>query len=107
MPAGVRVVGLFVDPDNALIDTIVSRAGIDLIQLHGSESPERVAEVRTRFARPVMKAIKIGAEADLITANAYAAVADWLLFDAKPPASGAERSSRPRAGLCSSTRSRK
>ncbi|QQP90759.1 phosphoribosylanthranilate isomerase [Skermanella sp. TT6] len=86
VPTGVRTVGLFVDPTNEYLEHVVSQVPLDLIQLHGDETPERVAEIRAAFSMPVMKAIKVSSAADLDAAEAYAAVADRLLFDAKPPA---------------------
>ncbi|UMY19746.1 phosphoribosylanthranilate isomerase [Methylobacterium organophilum] len=80
-----RVV-LLVDPDDALLAAVVERVAPDVIQLHGHETPERVAAVRARFGRPVMKALGIATAADLAGLPAYAAVADRLLLDAKPPA---------------------
>ncbi|HEX7967068.1 MAG TPA: phosphoribosylanthranilate isomerase [Stellaceae bacterium] len=84
-PAGVTRVGLFVDADDATLAAALARAPLDLLQLHGSESPERVGAVKRRFGKPVMKAIPVAAEADLAAAQRYFGIADWLLFDAKPP----------------------
>ncbi len=85
MPRGITRVGLFVDADDATIAAVLAIAPLDLLQLHGSESPERVAAVKRRFARPVMKALPIAEPADVIAADAYLGVADRLLFDARPP----------------------
>lgn len=79
------VVALTVDPDDAEVDAIMQSLAPDLLQLHGHESPARVAEIRERAGIPVMKAIGIADEADLATIAAYAAVSDRLLLDAKPP----------------------
>lgn len=76
---------LVVDPDDAALDAAVEALDPDLVQLHGHETPERVAAVRARTGRPVMKAVGIADAADLTTLPAYAAVADRLLLDAKPP----------------------
>lgn len=84
-PGPVVKVGLLVDADDAEIREVVEVAPLDMLQLHGAESPERLAEIRARFGLPVMKAIRIAAEADVAGAKAYCAVADRLLFDAKPP----------------------
>ncbi|MEQ8964586.1 MAG: phosphoribosylanthranilate isomerase [Azospirillaceae bacterium] len=84
-PTGVRVVGLFVEPDDQFLDDVVSQVPLDVIQLHGDEMPGRVAEVRAAFAIPVMKAIRVAEAADLDGVDAYQDVADRLLFDAKPP----------------------
>jgi phosphoribosylanthranilate isomerase len=85
VPAGVTRVGLFVDADDATIESVLAVAPLDLLQLHGGESPARVAAVKARFARPVMKALPIGDPADVAAADPYLAVADRLLFDARPP----------------------
>ena len=78
-------VALLVDPDDAALEAVVEALDPDLLQLHGAETPERVAAIRARFGRPVMKAVGIGEAADLERLSAYAAVADRLLLDAKPP----------------------
>ena len=85
LEGGPKRVGLFVDPEDALIEAVLAAVPLDLIQLHGGETPERVAEIRSRFGRPVMKAIGIATEADLAQVDAFASVADRLLLDAKPP----------------------
>jgi phosphoribosylanthranilate isomerase len=85
VPPAVVKVGVFVDPDDALLSTVLDQVPIELVQLHGSEAPDRVAEIRSRFGRPVMKAIKVAEPADLDAAERYLQVADRLLFDAKPP----------------------
>jgi phosphoribosylanthranilate isomerase len=77
---------LLVDPDDALVASAVAAADPDLIQLHGRESPERVAAIRAATGRPVMKALGIATRADLAALPAYAAVADRILLDAKAPA---------------------
>ncbi|GEP00360.1 phosphoribosylanthranilate isomerase [Methylobacterium haplocladii] len=79
-----RVV-LLVDPDDALVTAAVEALDPDLIQLHGHESPERVAAIRTRTGRPVMKAIGIATRPDLTAVPTYAGFADRILLDAKPP----------------------
>jgi len=85
VPLGVAKVGLFVNPDNALLDDILARVPLDIIQLHGNESPERVVEVRVRYGLPVMKAIGIADESDLEAIDVYGHVADQLLIDTKAP----------------------
>ncbi len=85
LAGGPRRVGLFVDPDDALLEAALAAAPLDVIQLHGEESPGRVAEIRGRFGLPVMKAIGIATEADLAEIARYAPVSDRLLLDAKPP----------------------
>jgi phosphoribosylanthranilate isomerase len=78
-------VALTVDADDVLLAAILELLEPDLLQLHGSEPPERVAAVRERFRRPVMKAIHVETAADFCMVPAYAAVADRVLFDARPP----------------------
>ena len=85
VPAGVARVGLFVDADDRLIETVLATAPIDILQFHGTEPPQRVAEARVRFGRPVIKAIPIAAPKDALGAVRYEDTADLLLFDAKPP----------------------
>jgi phosphoribosylanthranilate isomerase len=86
VPTGMRSVGLFVDPGDDDLDDILRQVPLDLLQLHGEETPERVAAIRAHWSIPVMKAIRIASPRDLDTVPAYAAVADRLLFDAKLPA---------------------
>jgi phosphoribosylanthranilate isomerase len=85
VPAGVTKVGVFVDPDDGLLSAVLAAAPLDLLQLHGAESPERVAEIKRRFGVPTMKAIAVAGPDDLDVAPRYLGIADWLLFDAKPP----------------------
>jgi phosphoribosylanthranilate isomerase len=83
VPARVGRVGLFVDPDDALLDEKLATGALDLLQLHGSETPERVAEIRHRTGKPVMKAIKIATAEDVARGvAAYVGVVDRLMFDA-------------------------
>lgn len=86
-PPGIKTVGLFVDPDNEMLAQVIDMVAFDLLQLHGNEPPKRVAEIRARTGLPVMKAIKISTAEDLAVVDDYLAVADRLLFDAKPPKS--------------------
>lgn len=79
------VVALVVDADDSELAAIVEAMAPDLLQLHGRERPERVAEIRARFAVPLMKAMGVGEPADLDALAPYARVADRLLLDAKPP----------------------
>lgn len=86
-PPGVVKVALAVDPDDALVQEIAALP-IDMIQLHGAETPARVAEVKAMTGLPAMKAIGIADRGDLAKIDAYAAVTDQLLIDAKPPKDG-------------------
>jgi phosphoribosylanthranilate isomerase len=79
-----RVV-LLVDADDAAIADAVEALDPDLLQLHGRESPERAAAIRSRFGRPVLKAIGIADASDLAALGPYAGGVDHLLLDAKPP----------------------
>ena len=87
MRAGARIgrVGLFVDADDAMIAEGVGAGRLDAIQLHGEETPERVAQVRNRFNLPAWKAISVATAKDVEAAESYRNVADLLLFDAKTP----------------------
>lgn len=86
VPPDVVKTGLLVDADDATIEAVLKAVPLDLLQLHGGESPERVAAVKARFGLPVMKVVKLRQEGDLEAARPYLGVADRLLFDAKPPA---------------------
>jgi phosphoribosylanthranilate isomerase len=82
VPKTVTRVGLFVDPDDALLDEKLATGALDLLQLHGAETPERVAAIKQRTGKAVMKVIKVGAPADVERGLAYAGMADRLMFDA-------------------------
>ena len=85
VPPGVAKVALVVNADDALLDEITGAVPLDMLQLHGSESPKRVAEIRARYGLPVMKAVGVADAEDLPALEAYGKVADQLLVDAKPP----------------------
>jgi phosphoribosylanthranilate isomerase len=85
VPPGIGRVGLFVDAEDDAIAAVLAAAPIDLMQFHGGESPERVADAKTRFGRPIMKAIAVAGPEDVLAAARYEEVGDLLLFDAKPP----------------------
>ena len=91
VPDGVLKVGVVVDADDEALARITAGAGLHMLQLHGAEQPERVAEVKARFGLPVIKALPISAPGDVDGAVAYEDVADRLMFDARPP----EDASRP------------
>ena len=86
-PKTVKRVGLFVDVDDATIEAVLKDAPLELLQLHGAETPARCRAAKARFGVPVMKAIKIGGPGDLDYATPFFDAADWLLFDAKTPPS--------------------
>jgi phosphoribosylanthranilate isomerase len=85
VPPGVAKVALTVDADDAALDALLAEVPVDMLQLHGHESPERVGEVRERYGLPVMKAVGVAGEEDLPALETYGRVADQLLVDAKPP----------------------
>jgi phosphoribosylanthranilate isomerase len=80
-----KKVALSVDADDALLEQIVAALKPDLLQLHGHETPQRVAAIRESFGLPVMKVLAIETKADLAAIAPYAGIADRLLFDALPP----------------------
>ncbi|MBR9971752.1 phosphoribosylanthranilate isomerase [Magnetospirillum sp. J10] len=82
---GIGLVGLFVDAQDAFLDEVLGHVRLDLLQFHGSETPERLDAIRREFAVPVMKVIAVESAADLAQAEPFFDVADHLLFDAKPP----------------------
>ena len=90
VPDGVAKVALVVNADDTTLDTLVGTVPIDMLQLHGNETPERVSEVKARFGLPVMKVVGVATAKDLPELDAQAEVADQLLVDAKPPP-GADR----------------
>jgi phosphoribosylanthranilate isomerase len=84
-PIGVAKVALTVNVDNAFLDQLTQDVPLDMLQLHGKETPERVAEIKARYGLPVMKAIGIATEEDTKQIDLYGEVADQLLVDAKAP----------------------
>ncbi|MDE3079421.1 MAG: phosphoribosylanthranilate isomerase [Paracoccaceae bacterium] len=84
-PMGVAKVALTVDASDAALQAILDAVPIDMLQLHGKESPDRVADLRARFGLPVMKAVGVAEAADLDRVTDYEAVADQILVDAKAP----------------------
>lgn len=88
-PAGICKVALTVDADDAVMDRLVAQVPLDMLQLHGHETPERVAHLRDRYGLPVMKAVGVATAQDLPELDTYAQVADQILVDAKP-AKGAD-----------------
>jgi len=84
VPRNITSVGLFVDPTDTQLEKTLKAMRLGMIQLHGKETPARVATIRKTFKVPVMKALGVDSHADLAAAAAYLSAADWLLFDAKP-----------------------
>lgn len=86
VPEGITKVALMVDPDDDLALSIGAQLPFDLVQLHGSETVERVREIKTLTGKPIMKAIGIAGPDDIARAHDYEAVCDRILLDAKAPA---------------------
>ncbi|NBO20637.1 MAG: phosphoribosylanthranilate isomerase [Rhodobacteraceae bacterium] len=84
-PVGLAKVALTVDANDAALDALVAAVPLDILQLHGHESPDRVAAVRARYGLPVIKALGVADEGDLPALFDHSLVADQLLIDAKPP----------------------
>ncbi|WP_431555115.1 phosphoribosylanthranilate isomerase [Methyloceanibacter sp.] len=82
----IETVAVLVDPDDALVDEILATVRPSLLQLHGSESPARVAAIKARSGLRAIKAIGVATEDDVGKAAAYRGIADMILFDAKAPA---------------------
>ncbi|MEX0369122.1 MAG: phosphoribosylanthranilate isomerase [Tateyamaria sp.] len=91
VPAGTVKVALVVNADNAFLDDLMATVPLDMLQLHGSETPERVVEIKARYGLPVMKAVGVAIADDLASLDAYARVADQILVDTKAP----KQSDRP------------
>jgi phosphoribosylanthranilate isomerase len=79
MPPTVKTVGLFVDPNDRKLENILSNVRLDMIQLHGQEPPERVAAIKAKFQRPIIKALGVD---NLSQVKAQEAAADWIMIDA-------------------------
>lgn len=80
-----KIVALFVDPDDRVLDDIVEKVQPDFVQLHGDESAPRVREIKRRLHLPVIKAIRVGSAVDAARALRYNEAADLILFDSHPP----------------------
>lgn len=87
-PVGLAKVALVVDADDIMLDALLEAVPLDMLQLHGHETPARVADVRARYGLPVMKAVGVADEGDLAALMEYALAADQILVDAKPPKDG-------------------
>jgi len=83
LPTGVRSVALFVDPTDEQLEQVLGHVQIDMIQLHGGESPSRLSEIKAKYAMPIIKAFPVREAEDIDKCSAYKD-ADWYLFDAKP-----------------------
>lgn len=85
VPAHILKVGVFVDPDPVTIDDTLLQVPLDVLQLHGDESPRNMDELRQTFRLPLIKAIKVAEAADVDVARSFEGHVDYLMFDAKPP----------------------
>ena len=83
-PVGLAKVALVVNADDRFLDTLIESVPLDVLQLHGSETPERTAQIKQRYRLPVMKAVGVATAADLVALEAYMRVSDQVLVDAKP-----------------------
>jgi len=81
----ISTVGVFVNPDNYLLDNVFAHIKLDFVQLHGDESINRVLEIKVRTGASIIKAITLSNANDLAKVKEYKLLADWILFDAKPP----------------------
>mgnify|MGYP001605090582 CR=1 FL=1 len=80
-----KIVALVVDADDGLLAEIIDKVDPDIIQVHGSETPERIAEITRTTGKPVIKALKVRAQDDIARAAAYTDTAIMILYDAKAP----------------------
>ncbi len=85
VPDDVTRVGLVVDADDTTLESVLRKVPLDMLQLHGDETPQRVEEVKADFGLPVIKAVALSEADDLSRARTYEHSADMLLFDAMPP----------------------
>ncbi len=88
VPATTKIVALFVDPSDQTLKQTLENVRIDLIQLHGNEAPDRVADIKTKFGKPVIKAISISSADDLAAITTYEEVSDWILLDSRGGGTG-------------------
>ncbi len=84
-PTGLAKVALAVNPSDSFLDSLITEVPLDMIQLHGNETPQRVTEIKQKTGLPVMKAVGVAEPEDLKNLDIYASVADQLMVDAKPP----------------------
>ena len=83
LPEDVKTVGLFVDPSDTDIKKTLEETPLDMLRLHGEETPQRLRELRNRFSLPIIKAFPVASQADLAPVATYTPHCDWLLFDTK------------------------
>lgn len=90
VPNTVKKVGLFVNPDDTYLAQVLNEVALDFIQLHGTETPERVKEIKEKYTLPIIKSFPIASKKDLDAIQYYTGIADWFLFDARPSNDGDE-----------------
>ncbi|GJL85613.1 MAG: N-(5'-phosphoribosyl)anthranilate isomerase [Micavibrio sp.] len=83
IPDTATTVGLFVDPDDELLESVLNRVKINMVQLHGDETPQRASEIKAKFALPIIKAIRIASQEDLASVKDYQGIIDAIMFDTK------------------------
>ena len=84
LPSAPKIVALTVDADDETLDEIMTQVQPHLIQCHGEEDPNRITAIKSRFACPVIKAIRVHDQQSLISAEAFDGHADMMLFDSAP-----------------------
>ncbi len=87
-PQSLKTVALCVDPDDELVQRLARLPRLDMLQLHGRETPQRVAALRALWQRPIMKAVSVSRAEDFVVTKDYAPLVEQFLFDAKPPEGG-------------------
>jgi phosphoribosylanthranilate isomerase len=85
VPQGIVLVGVVVDAEDDFLARLLAKAPLEMLQLHGKETPARAAAIKDKFRIRVMKAIPVASQSDLDAASPYLGIVDWLMFDAKPP----------------------
>lgn len=88
VPETTKIVGLFVDPSDKILTETLENVRLDMIQLHGSETAGRIADIKTKFIRPVIKALAITSPQDVVGIAPYEAEADWILLDSRGGGTG-------------------
>lgn len=85
VPKSVKRVGVFVEPEDSLLERAIAAARLDIVQLHGDERPERLKSIKARLNVEIWKAIPVSTASDLERAREYRDIADMILFDARTP----------------------
>lgn len=88
VPDTTKIVGLFVDPSDKTLAEILANVRIDMIQIHGGETPERIADIKAKFGRPVIKSLGISSAEDVAGIGKYEEAADWILLDSSGGGTG-------------------